>query len=227
MRILLTLLLAGAGLAACATPPAGDTDDLSWVWILTGPKDAEVVDQARAVAFDGHFANMTRMAEAGDLYLSGPFFEPVAQADHRGIFVLATDDLAAAQDIADSDPTAQAGIFVFEIEAFRTADDLAPLNAMHEAAAAAQGASDPPPGFHARAYVLVEGWPAKAAREQLGEDGVLFAGEIGDGPGRRWLACLDADSPEAAQAMIGEGVAEWRVMPWFASVEVTNLRADG
>lgn len=217
-------------LGACAAPAAAPAHDWSWVWILTGPQDAQVQGEARQAAFAGHFANMGRLAEEGALLLAGPFAEPRAQADHRGVFVLATADAAEAQALADTDPTAQAGVFVFDVESFRTSDRLDLVLGMHERAVAASGEPNPSPGFHARPYVLVSGRPARAAERALAPSAqpVLFAGRVGAGSAERALYCLDAQSAEEARALLdalpGAGV-QWVVMPWFATAELVNLRS--
>jgi uncharacterized protein YciI len=172
---------------------------------------------------------MERMANAGELWIAGPFGEPRARSDHRGIFVLATGDLDAARTIASTDPTAQAGVFVFEIEPFRSADALARVTPMHAAAVAAAGVEDEPPGFHCRAYVLVTGAPADAAERALADAPVLFGGRLGAGADERALACLDARTADEARALLADddaGGVAWTVMPWFATEEIANLRVS-
>ena len=218
-----------ASLGSCAAPGSRAEHTWSWVWILTGPNDSQVQGAARSEVFAGHFGNMARMAESGDLLLAGPFAEPRAQADHRGVFVLATEDSEHASEIANSDPTAQAGVFRFEIEIFRTNDDFQNLMAMHTEAVAQSGVADPPPGFHARPYVLLEGAPASAAEFAVdrSKSPVLFSGRIGDGAQQRALFCLDASTADEAQRMIAAmavSKVHWTVMPWFATEEVTRLR---
>jgi len=223
---LLTLLL-----GACAAPNRAPEHEWCWVWILTGPRDAQVQGDSRQAAFAGHFANMERMAVAGEMLLAGPFGEPRAEANHRGIFILATGDSERAREIADSDPTAQAGVFEFAIEMLRTPDPLDRITAMHVRAVAESGEVNPAPGFHARSYVLLTGWPVAAAQSAMDAmtSQVLFAGRLGTDTNERALYCLDAQTAEEVWAWLGALPAdevEWRVMPWFASEEVAKLRAS-
>ncbi|MDA1259431.1 MAG: YciI family protein [Planctomycetota bacterium] len=223
---LLTLLL-----GACAAPNRAPEHEWCWVWILTGPRDAQVQGEERQAAFAGHFTNMERMAVAGEMLLAGPFGEPRAQPDHRGVFLLATENSDRAREIADSDPTAQAGVFEFAIEGFRTVDALDRITAMHTRAVAESGVENPPMGFHARSYVLLTGWPAVAAEQALDprDAQVLFAGRLGTDTNERALYCLDAQTAEEVWAWLGAlptDEVEWRVMPWFASEEVAKLRAS-
>jgi uncharacterized protein YciI len=214
----------------CAAPSSQEGEStLSWVWILTGPRDGELQGDARQAAFSGHFANIQRLAEEGKLLLAGPFADPRTDARHRGIFVLATGDEREAREWAQTDPTAQAGVFELAIATFRTRDPLKRVHPRHEAAVAAAGGADLPFDFHARPYVLVGGLPARAAARALPADaeGVLFAGLLASGSNEEWIVCLDAVTAEAAREKLRAlpaGGVEWRVMPWFASAEVAGLR---
>ena len=223
LRGALLFLLVGS--SSCSST-AVDEHGASWVWILTGPRDAEVVGQARDEAFAGHFANMGDLREAGDLLVAGPLGEPKARTDHRGVFVLNTADRATAESLASTDPAARAGIFRFEIEPLTTDDALERLPALHAAALEAAGITDPPPGYHCRSYVLAAGSPVDAAAEVARRDGVLFAGTLGSGDDRRVILCLDAETVEQATAWLGEtGELRWTLMPWFGTEEIARLRA--
>ena len=225
MRLLAAVL--AASLAACQAPPQERA--FHWVWLVTGARDPEVRGEARTQAFLGHFANMQRLTEEGLLLLAGPLGPPQARADHRGVFVLATADPAAARAAAATDPGAQAGIFALEYEPFRTTSALEMLPAMHEAAVAASGVENPEPGFHARAYLLVRGEPAAAAEQAMAARGggpaVLFQGRIGAGSSEAALFCLDVAEPPG-QPNLPASVA-WILMPWFATEEVAVLGGRG
>lgn len=211
---------------SCASPPE---QERSWVWILTGPQDAELSGEAREQAFAGHFANMERMAKEGALLLAGPLTEPKVEAEQRGIFVFATADTDLAWQLGQSDPAVAAGIFDLSITSFRTTDPLERVMDLHAAAVA--GVEAAPPGYHARPYVLLLGRPARAARRALDPRAprVLFAGVLSASTAESMLYCLDArDAGEARAFLDGlpdEGV-EWSVMPWFASEEVVRVRTE-
>lgn len=57
---------------------------------------------ARRAMFAGHMANMDRLAEAGKLVLAGPFGDN--DAEWRGLFVFAVEDLAEARELTATDP---------------------------------------------------------------------------------------------------------------------------
>jgi uncharacterized protein YciI len=218
------LLLSGA----CSSPATDSGHSFAWVWILTGPEDATIEAEARAAAFAGHFANMGTLSEQGLLLLAGPFAPPLAQPDHRGIFVLNQADLEAARASAATDPAVQAGIFVLEVEAFRTDSPLAEIPARHAAFVAASQVENPPMDFHCRPYVLITGAPAADAERALAGAAipVLMSGRFEDRDTA--LFCLDLKDGETAQKFIASlaspGVT-WTVSPWYATEEVAQLRS--
>lgn len=222
-------LLLPCALASCAAPSAPEAPsgrDFAWVWLLTGPRDAEVQGEERAAAFAGHFANMGRLSDEGVLVLAGPMAEPLARPDHRGVYVFDVPDLETARAAASTDPAVQAGIFVMEAENFRTAAPLDEVPARHEAFVAASGEVDPPMGFHCRPYVLLTGTPAVAAEHALGKTAarVLMSGRLVDRDTA--LFCLDLMEAGPAQAMadsLGDEGVVWTVIPWFATEEVAGL----
>jgi uncharacterized protein YciI len=81
------------------------------VILKTGP--TRVPDGAeRKAMFEGHFANMERLAKAGKLALAGPF--PDDPAGWRGLFVLAVSDLDEARRLTETDPVIKHGEMVAE-----------------------------------------------------------------------------------------------------------------
>jgi uncharacterized protein YciI len=85
--------------------------------------------EARTAMFAGHFANMARLAEAGTLVLSGPFLED--PAGWRGLFVLAVDDIAAAERIVATDPVVAQGEMVAEYHPWYASATLALVPEWH------------------------------------------------------------------------------------------------
>ena len=58
------------------------------------------------VAFQGHMANINRLAKEGKLVVAGPFM--ANSKNYRGIFVFNVDTVEAAQALVDSDPAVKA-----------------------------------------------------------------------------------------------------------------------
>lgn len=92
-------------------------DDYGMKWYVlailkTGPNDIQ--DKAlRDSLFAGHFSNMDRMAEAGQLIVAGP----IAKNDktYRGIFILNVPTLEEATQLIQSDPTIKQQILEAEL----------------------------------------------------------------------------------------------------------------
>jgi uncharacterized protein YciI len=215
------------GLAACAGSATHDLREYTWIWILTGPRDEQVLGEERSAAFAGHFANMERLALEGRLLIAGPMLEPRASDDQRGIFVLNTPDPSEGIEIASADPAVQAGIFKLMSESFLTSAPIAEIFPRHSAYVAAYGAREANPGFHARPYVMLLGRPARAAEEALsGLPQVVLAGRLPE----RDSAVFWLDFAELAQAqeiVAGRAAAAavactW--IPWFGSEEIGGLR---
>ena len=220
---LVTLLLT----SACHSTSAAQGPNASWVWIQTGPQDSSVLGDARNTAFAGHFSNMRMLSEQGELYVAGPLGESLGRPGHRGVFVLRETDPAAARAIADTDPTAQAGIFQFEIEPFHCADELERLPGWHAAALEAAENPNPPPGSYSRSYMLAEGSPVELAQSFSDAPGVLFAGRLGSGADQRVILCLDAEDDAQARTWLGmNNEVTWNLIPWYGTQGIERLRSE-
>jgi uncharacterized protein YciI len=83
------------------------------VILKTGPNDEKIVDKdKRAELFKGHFSNMARLSEEGKLVLAGPLMEDKPK---RGLFIFNVKTIDEAKQLVETDPTIEAGIFVFEM----------------------------------------------------------------------------------------------------------------
>jgi uncharacterized protein YciI len=66
----------------------------------------------RDAMFAGHFANIERLAKAGQLALAGPFSKD--PSGWRGLYVFAVDGIDAARKLVETDPVVQKGEMVPE-----------------------------------------------------------------------------------------------------------------
>lgn len=83
------------------------------VILKTGPQDKNITEKPiRDSLFRGHFSNMNKMAEAGQLIVAGPIGKN--DKTFRGIFILNVKTVEEAQALAQTDPSIQAGIFAIE-----------------------------------------------------------------------------------------------------------------
>lgn len=81
------------------------------VILKTGPTPM-AKGKARDEMFEGHFANITRLAKAGKLALAGPFDD--SPDGWRGLFVFAVDTVDEARVLTQSDPVIRNGEMVAE-----------------------------------------------------------------------------------------------------------------
>jgi uncharacterized protein YciI len=200
------------------------------VLIKTGPKSGQLTKEENDRAFAGHFANMGRMSEAGQLLVAGPYGERRHDSNLRGIFVLATSDRAEAERWASTDPTTQAGVFVLEYHALATD---APLAASHERAMAwveAERAAGrtPAPGEHARTYVWLTAEHGDLAQREFAplqdSDGGVYL--IATLDGTRALVLLDADNLAMAEERFAPQLAaigSHALDEWFGTDELAAM----
>ena len=237
-RIPDTLILAAwtvlATLAGgCADTPVPELSTLSeealpapsyaWVWLHAGGTEETIGEAEAQAAQAGHFANMARLAEQGELLVAGPLWPPRGVATHRGVFVFRRGSIERAQDLAATDPAVQAGLLRMEVVPYATEADFAATVRRHADWVAASGIADPQPGLHCHGYVLLQGYPAGAARRALHTSDlpVLFHGTLGAGAELSELACLDLrEVAELPPVLPGGDGVRWTVMPWFASEEL-------
>lgn len=97
------------------------------VILKTGPN--KVTDkEARSKMFQGHFANMERMAGEGKLVLAGPLD---GVEGRRGIFVFATPDIEQAKSYVATDPVIVNGEMVADYHKFYGSAGMMMLNEIH------------------------------------------------------------------------------------------------
>lgn len=82
--------------------------------LKTGPKDAEIKDKKkRGDLFNGHMANIKRLADEGKLVLAGPFGKN--ERTYRGLFIFNVATVEEAQKLVDTDPVVSSGMMVAEL----------------------------------------------------------------------------------------------------------------
>jgi uncharacterized protein YciI len=97
------------------------------VILKTGPAPAPKGEAAKRI-FDGHFANMKRLAAEGKLVLAGPLD---GKDGWRGLFVLATQDPAQAQRWIADDPVIREGVMVADMHRYYGSAALKLVNDWH------------------------------------------------------------------------------------------------
>lgn len=98
------------------------------VILKTGPKNIE--DKAeRAKIFEGHFANMGRLAAEKKLVLAGPLD---GKEGRRGIFVMATPDIEEAKRHVATDPVIISGLMEADYHKLYGSAALMMVNEVHD-----------------------------------------------------------------------------------------------
>jgi len=201
--------------------------DYVFVFITTGDA-ADLTPDEQREAFGGHFSNMRRMAQAGDLLIAGPFGPPLAEPDHRGLFVFDAETIEDGMAHAETDPTYQAGVFKMTPHLLTTAAPLTKLHELDMKALEEQG-ENAPPGSNARAYVLATAPFDEELYEESGDaEGVLIAAHLhgsGEDESDEILLWLDAENEDAAKEIAGKLDGEWALHGWFGSKSVAELDA--
>ncbi|MEQ8936604.1 MAG: YciI family protein [Amphiplicatus sp.] len=109
---------------------ADDYGMRSYVFVLLKTGPTEITDkERRKKLFAGHFANMKRLAEQGDLVLAGPLDD---DGGKRGLFILNAPTREAAMAMMGNDPAVEAGIFTAEYSGYYGSAGLMQVNAIHE-----------------------------------------------------------------------------------------------
>jgi len=81
--------------------------------ILKTGANATATKEERAKFFEGHMANINKLANEGKLTLAGPFMKN--DRNYRGIFIFNVETIEEAQVLVESDPAVQAKIFEAEL----------------------------------------------------------------------------------------------------------------
>ncbi len=218
----LVLLVAACSATGGAAGPAQERDRYVFVWLVTGPT-TELADDARAAAFEGHFANMARLAEEGSLLLAGPYGQEKARPDLRGILLFDVPDVETARALTNTDPAVAAGIFDLELAPLETDAPLRSLPRLEQRNT---------PGLEGmRHYVLATAPDADEALaaldDALAAGLVLMAGRLGGERAGEGLYLLEADTVADARALLRDldaDAVEWSLSRWFGTRMVAELR---
>jgi uncharacterized protein YciI len=98
-----------------------------FVILKTGPKKIEGKAE-RDKIFQGHFANMGRLASEKKLVFAGPLD---GKENRRGIFVIATPDIEEAKRYVDTDPVIISGLMEAEYHKLYGSAGLMMVNDVH------------------------------------------------------------------------------------------------
>ena len=97
------------------------------VVLKTGPKPLPK-GPARDAMFKGHFANINKLADAGQLAVAGPF---MGGGEWRGLFVLAVPTVEEARALVETDPVVIEGEMVAEYHPLYSSAALMQVPVLH------------------------------------------------------------------------------------------------
>ena len=220
--------------AALQDDPVADAPDqatcCTLVLIKTGSMSGKLSEADNGKAFAGHFENMSRLANARQLLIAGPYGEQRHDPQLRGLFVLATADRAEAERWASTDPTTIAGVFTLEFHALATEAPLLAALDRYLADAEKQKAegTEEKPGDKMRSYVLLTADDGIRTERELAAlkhraGGVFLLGRL---DGNRAFAILDAEAADVAKTRFAQPLANigtYTLDDWYASKQIESL----
>lgn len=80
--------------------------------LKTGSNNTATAEEKKKY-FEGHMANINRLAKEGKLAVAGPFMKN--ERNYRGIFIFNCKTVEEAQKLVETDPAVQAKIFEIEL----------------------------------------------------------------------------------------------------------------
>ena len=141
VMLLSSLILAVSARAEPVAPPAYDAtlaqrlgaDERGMkmyvlVILRTGP-NANLPNNERAKLFQGHMANIKRLAQEGKLVIAGPFEEN--DRHYKGIFIFNVAKKSEAEVLLGSDPAVAAGVLSFDAYGWYGSAALQEVTAIH------------------------------------------------------------------------------------------------
>lgn len=232
-RPLLVLTLVVPFLQGCAPSMRADHDDddrpYTFVLIHTGPSTTLTPEQQQT-AFEGHFSNMQRLADAGRLLIAGPFADPKSDPAHRGLWVFDTPSAVQALAWGATDPAVEMGVFALTAHPFTTD---APLGTLHELEKADEARrladADLPDEWQGRSYVLAtHPWSDRLEDKAEDAEGVIFTARLhatGEDGTDQVIAWLDATTLDAARAILPDA-RSWTLHGWYGTKVLTQMPRD-
>lgn len=98
--------------------------------ILKTGSNTTATSEEKKKYFEGHMANINRLAEEGKLVVAGPFMKN--DKNYRGIFIFNCKTVEEAQKLVETDPAVQAKIFEVELTPWYSSAALMQVNKNHD-----------------------------------------------------------------------------------------------
>lgn len=98
--------------------------------ILKTGSNTTATKEEKAKYFEGHMANINRLAKEGKLAVAGPFEKN--ERNYRGIFIFNVTTIEEAQALVETDPAVKAKIFEVELTPLYCTAALMELSKIHD-----------------------------------------------------------------------------------------------
>jgi uncharacterized protein len=98
--------------------------------LKTGPNDAKIQGDERRKIFEGHFANIGRLASEGKLLVAGPFGDN--DKNYRGLYIFNVATVEDAEKLVTLDPAVKAGVFVPDLTPWYGSAAMLVVNETHK-----------------------------------------------------------------------------------------------
>lgn len=97
--------------------------------LKSGTNSTASADETKK-AFEGHMANINRLANEGKLSVAGPFMKN--DRNYRGIYVFNVESIEEAQKLVETDPAIQLKLLEAELTLWYTSAALQQTNDIHQ-----------------------------------------------------------------------------------------------
>jgi uncharacterized protein YciI len=97
--------------------------------LKTGSNTTATAEE-RKIYFEGHMANINKLAGEGKLVVAGPFMKN--DKNYRGIFIFNCSTIEEAQKLVETDPAIVAKIFDYELTPWYCSAALMKVSEIHE-----------------------------------------------------------------------------------------------
>ena len=97
--------------------------------LKTGTNTTATADEKKKY-FEGHMANINKLAEEGKLVVAGPFMKN--DRNYRGIFIFNCTTIEEAQKLVETDPAVKAKLFEVELTPWYSSAALMQVGKNHE-----------------------------------------------------------------------------------------------
>lgn len=98
--------------------------------LLTTGTNTTATPEEKKKLFEGHMANINKLASEGKLVMAGPFMKN--EKNYRGIFIFNCSTIEEAEKLVNSDPAVQANIFKADLTVWYGSAALVLMDELHK-----------------------------------------------------------------------------------------------